>query len=98
MSRIRTEDINSVTDFRGKVRKHLARLKTTGRAEILTVNGRAAGVVMSPATYQRLVDYAEYGRSIRLIRQSIREFEDGKGISADIVFAELKDKLTGRGQ
>ena len=93
MAGIRTEDIKSVTEFRSRIRDHLTRLKATGRAEVLTVNGEAEGVVMSPETFQQLLDDAEYGRSIRLIRRSIQEFSEGKGIPADAVFAELREKL-----
>lgn len=93
MVTIRTDDIKSATEFRSKMREHLNRLKKSGRAEVLTVNGEAEGVVMSPQTFQQLIDDAEYGRSIRLIRQSIAQFNEGKGIAADAVFAELRAKL-----
>ena len=93
MSSIRTEDIRPVTDFRANIREHLTRLKTSGRAEVLTVNGQAEGVVMSPEAFQQLIDDAEYGRSIRLIRRSLEEFSKGEGIAADVVFAELRAKL-----
>ena len=53
---------------------------------------------MAPATFQRLVDDAEYGRCIRLIRRSLREFNAGRGIPAAMVFAELRRRLDGRGQ
>lgn len=89
MVSIRTEDIKSVTDFRSNIREHLSRLKASGRAEVLTVNGQAEGVVMSPETFQQLIDDADYGRSVQLIRQSIDEFNQGKGIPAEAVFAEL---------
>lgn len=93
MVSIRTEDIKPVTEFRSRIREHLTRLKASGRAEVLTVNGQAEGVVMSPQTFQQLIDDAEYGRSIRLIRQSIQEFNAGKALPADVVFAELRTKL-----
>jgi len=93
MVSIRTEDIQSVTVFGSNIREHLTRLKASGQAEVLTVNGQAEGVVMSPDTFQRLIDDAEYGRNIRLIRRSIQEFNDGQAIAADTVFAELHAKL-----
>jgi PHD/YefM family antitoxin component YafN of YafNO toxin-antitoxin module len=93
MVSIRADDIKSATEFRSKMREHLSRLKENGRAEVLTVNGEAEAVVMSPATFQQLIDDAEYGRSIRLIRQSMQQFKDGKGVAADAVFAELRAKL-----
>jgi prevent-host-death family protein len=53
-----TQDIYSLTDFKQNAQEHLARLRTTGRPEVLTVNGKAEAVVMTPETYDRLMDMA----------------------------------------
>jgi prevent-host-death family protein len=53
-----SKDIYSLTDFKQNTTEHLTRLRETGRPEILTVNGKAEAVVMSPAAYDRLVDLA----------------------------------------
>lgn len=52
------QDTYSLTDFKQNAKVHLERLKATGRPEILTVNGKAEAVVMTPETYDRLVDAA----------------------------------------
>lgn len=51
-------DIYSLTDFRQNAKEHLERLRSTGRPEILTVNGKAEAVVMTPEAYDRLVEMA----------------------------------------
>jgi len=56
---IRPEDIRSLTEFARNTKTHLKRLKQTGRAELLTVNGKAEVVVQSAAAYQRLIDAVE---------------------------------------
>jgi prevent-host-death family protein len=56
---IRTEDIESLTEFSRNMKANLKRLKRTGRPELLTVNGKAEVVVQSAAAYQRLIEALE---------------------------------------
>lgn len=51
-----TQDTYSLTDFKQNAKEHLERLHATGRAEVLTVNGKAEAVVMAPAAYDRLLN------------------------------------------
>jgi prevent-host-death family protein len=53
-----TQDIYSLTDFKKNAQQYLDRLEQTGRAEVITVNGKAKAVVMTPQAYDRLVDAA----------------------------------------
>ena len=45
-----TRDIYPVSDFNRKSAEHIKRLQETGRPEVLTVNGKAAVVMLDPAT------------------------------------------------
>jgi PHD/YefM family antitoxin component YafN of YafNO toxin-antitoxin module len=56
---IKPEDIGSLTDFARNTKAHLRRLKRTGRAELLTVNGKAEVVVQSASAYQQLIESLE---------------------------------------
>ena len=56
---IRPEDIGSLTDFARNTKAHLRRLKRTGRAEILTVNGKAEVVIQNASAYQQLLEELE---------------------------------------
>jgi len=56
---IRPEDIGSLTDFNRNTKAHLKRLRRTGRAELLTVNGKAEVVVQNATAYQRLIETLE---------------------------------------
>jgi hypothetical protein len=53
---IKVQDILSLTEFHRHSRQHIARLRTTGRPEVLTVNGRAEVVVQDAAAYQHLLE------------------------------------------
>jgi hypothetical protein len=55
---IKFEDILSLTEFRRHTKKHMARLHTTGRPEVLTVNGKAKLIVQDAVAYQRLIEQA----------------------------------------
>jgi len=50
------EDICSMTEFKRRTNDVVARLRNTGRALILTTNGRADLVVQDAASYQKLLD------------------------------------------
>jgi len=56
---IRPEDIRSLTDFTRNTKANLARLRQTGRPQLLTVNGKAEVVVQNAAAYQRLLEALE---------------------------------------
>lgn len=50
------EDICSMTEFKRRTTNVIAHLRDTGRAVVLTTNGRADVVVQDAASYQRLLD------------------------------------------
>ena len=50
------EDICSMTEFKRRTSNVVTRLRNTGRAVILTTNGKADIVVQDAASYQRLLD------------------------------------------
>lgn len=84
---IRTNDIHSLTDFRNNAKEHLDRLAKTRQPEVLTVNGEARGVVLSPEAYDELVADAEYARNLRAIRRGLEALKRGETIPAEDVFA-----------
>lgn len=50
---IDVRDIYSLTDFQRNTRRHIERLRRTGRPAVLTVNGAAELVVQDAEAYQR---------------------------------------------
>lgn len=55
----RADSIYSLTDFQRNTKSHLARLKKTGKPEVLTINGQAEVIVQSAKAYQELIDKLE---------------------------------------
>ena len=87
-------NIHSLSDFQRNTREHIRRLKKTGQAEVLTVNGQAELVVQSAAAYQKLLDQADLAESVDILRRRIAAADAGeKGIPADTVLAAVKKRL-----
>jgi prevent-host-death family protein len=74
-----SRDTYSLTDFKQNTKEHIERLKATGRPEILTVNGKAEAVVMSPETYDKLFEMAMVDVRAKL-EEGLAELRAGKGI------------------
>ena len=91
---IKLENIRSLSDFQRNTKEHLKRLKKTGKAEVLTVNGHAELVVQSAAAYQKLLDLADLAESVAILRERIAAADAGeKGIAAEKVLAGMKQRL-----
>ena len=63
MTTIDLRDIISLTDFQRNAKQHIVRLAKTGKAQVLTINGKAELVVQDAAAYQKLLNQAEAGRN-----------------------------------
>lgn len=90
---ISTQHTQSLSDFRKKAAETLNRLNETGKAEILTVNGEARAILLSPAVYDELTREAELTRDVAAIRRSMKEIEEGKAQEAGVFFDGLHAKL-----
>lgn len=83
---IAIEDIRSLTDFQRNTKSHLKRLKSTGRPEVLTVNGKAELIVQNAAAYEETLD------AIRGIQRGLDEMAEGKGEPAKKVLDRIRTK------
>jgi prevent-host-death family protein len=59
------EDICSMTEFKRRTADMVHRLRDTGRAVILTTNGKADIVVQDAASYQKLLDRIQSSENVR---------------------------------
>lgn len=95
-----TERTQSLSDFRAKASETLERINSTGQAEIITVNGQARAVLVSPREFDRLVYEVERARETELeadvaaIRRSMAEHAAGRSRPASEVFADIRKRLT----
>lgn len=91
---ISTKHTQSLTEFRQKATQTLERLNKTGDAEILTVNGQARAVLLSPAIYDEMAQDAQLWRDAAVMRTAIGQIDRGQGRDADEFFDELRSQLT----
>lgn len=90
---IHTDDIRKLSDFRQNATSHLDHLAQTGRAEVLTVNGEAKGVVMAPQTFERLMEEVELARSLATIDRSIDDIDAGRTKPAKQALRDIAKRL-----
>ena len=64
LTKIRVQDIASLTDFHRNSTAHCKRLRLSGRPQVLTVNGKAVLVVQDAAAYQKLLESVDAHRLI----------------------------------
>ena len=85
-------DIHPLSEFQRGAKTFLVKLKETKTPIVLTVNGKAAAVVQDAQSYQQLLDRIELLESMAKIRQSMDEFDQGKGIPLNQAFEQFKEK------
>ena len=71
-------DTVNLSDFRENAAAHLHRLAETGRAEVLTVDGEARGIVMSPSAFDRLLEYVEELETAASIQRGLADVAAGR--------------------
>ena len=92
-----SQDTYSLTDFKQNAKQHLHRLHSTGRAEVLTVNGRAEAVVLAPAAYDRLLQMA-LGDVRAKIAVGLRQVREGKIIDGETALKARRARRVGGGR
>jgi len=87
-----TRDIDSLTHFKRNTTEVIRQLKATGRAVVLTVNGKAELVVQDAASYQRMLDLVDRAEAIIGVKKGLESIERGEGIPAEKAFKQLRKK------
>ena len=89
---ITVDSIQSLTDFKRNTNEHLKEIRRTGRPLVLTVNGRAALVVLDARAYQDILEQIAYAESVREIQLGIDSVAKHGAKSAQTVLDELAEK------
>jgi PHD/YefM family antitoxin component YafN of YafNO toxin-antitoxin module len=88
-----SEHTQSLSDFRQKAGETLDRIGKTGEAEILTVNGQARAVLMSPVAYDAIARELLLARDAAAIQRSRQQIAEGKVKDVDTAFAGIRAEL-----
>ena len=83
-------DIHTLDSFRRQTKRHVDRLKGSGRPEVLTVNGKPAVVVQDARAYQAKMEQLEV---LEALAQSVRQAEAGQLKEARPAIRALLDEL-----
>ncbi len=89
------KEINSLSNFKRETNKFIEQLKESGKPIVLTINGKAELVVQDAGSYQKLLEIAEKLETIEALKPAIAEMKEGKGESAESIFAELLPTVGG---
>lgn len=77
-----------LSNFLNDHRRHLDRLRATGRPEVLTVDGREAAVIQDIGSYRRLLELLDDVDAVRTIRERLGQ--ESRAVPADEALAELR--------
>ena len=88
-----TSDIYPVSDFNRKPAEHIKRVQETKTPEVLTVNGKAAVVMVDPETYDQLAKDAELVKTLSNIALANEQHKQGLSRPIAEVFKDLKADL-----
>ena len=97
MDFVLNEDVVSLTDFARNTKLHTVELAASGRPRILTQNGKAAAVVLSPEAFERLShDAVEYRLNERLRKAVERHLAGDRGVPGKEAMAALRKETAAR--
>lgn len=72
-------DIRSLSEFQRTTKKYIARLKKSGRPEVLTVNGEASVVIQDAAAYAKAMGKAKPQTDLEAVREGLAQMDAGQG-------------------
>ena len=87
-----SESIVPVSDFKAKAADWLRRLGESSEPVVITQNGKAAGVLLSPAAYDELT---ERFRFMRAVEQGLADVEAGRVTPHEEVVEEMRRRFGG---
>jgi prevent-host-death family protein len=90
MSNLRVaEDIVPLSDFKARASELLKKLAHTGAPIIITQNGRAAGVLLSPAEFDALTERIRF---VNAVAKGLEDAESGKVVAHESMVAEVQTR------
>lgn len=87
---IRPSDVVPIGEFKNQAASWLKRARTSGHPVVITQNGKTAGILLSPAEYEKIQYDQALAASIDL---GLAELDAGEGIDTDELERRLKQRL-----
>jgi prevent-host-death family protein len=96
MRRVRvSEDIVPVSEFKAQAANWLKRVADTGQPVVITQNGKAAAVLLSPTEFDRLMERARFEAAVD---EGIADAQAGRTYPHTRVVAEMKTRYRRRSE
>ncbi|MFH0981127.1 MAG: type II toxin-antitoxin system prevent-host-death family antitoxin [Planctomycetota bacterium] len=83
-----------VSEFKAKAAEWLQRIQR-GETVVITQNGKAAGVVVSPLAYDELMEKIRF---VQAVEQGLADVAAGRTVPHDKVVAEMRQRFGGAGK
>ena len=88
-----SEDFVAVSEFKAQAADLLKRVGDTRKPLVITQNGRPAGVLLSPAAYDDLIERTEF---VAAVNAGLADIEAGRTEEHRVVAARLRKKFARR--
>ncbi len=88
-----TEHTQSLEEFRSNIDQTIDRVKQTGEAEILTVDGQPRAVVVSVEAYEQMAREARLSRDVANIQRALADIEEGRVLEVEACFQQIHARL-----
>jgi prevent-host-death family protein len=89
------EGIVPLSQFKANAAELLKRISETGAPIVITQNGRAAGVLLSPAEFDLLTERARF---VQAISEGVADVESGRLIDQQSMVAEIASRYDDTGR
>lgn len=87
-----SQDIIPVSEFKAQAADWLRRVADSGQPVVITQNGKAAGVLLSPARFDELTEQARF---LEAVDAGLADSEAGRVYSHEKVVSHMK-RIAGR--
>ncbi|AKJ02744.1 prevent-host-death family protein [Archangium gephyra] len=84
-----SDDIVPVSDFKAQAAEWLRRIGESGQPLVITQNGKPAGVLLSPQSFDSLMERARF---VAAVEEGLEDAEAGRVHSHEAVVAEMKKR------
>lgn len=87
-----SRDIQSLSVFKRDSSKFIKQIKKTGEPLVLTVNGKAAAVVLDPDSYQSYLREKDWHDTMTALRQAREDVKADRVQDAEDFFREFEER------
>lgn len=87
------EDIVPVSEFKAQAAECLRRIAQTGQPLVITQNGKAAGVLLSPGEFDRLTERARF---VSAVQEGLADADGGRLTDHEQVVSRMRSRAQRR--